>query len=76
MHALMAASAPPIVWAIAEFARRRRIDALSILVLAGVGLSLLVYLSGGSVRVLQLREKLVTSPAPPGAPHFRKSTCF
>jgi hypothetical protein len=61
VHALMAASAPPIAWALIEFIRRRRVDALSILVLAGVGLSLLVYAGGGSVRLLQLREKLVTA---------------
>ncbi len=60
-HALMAASAPPIAWTLVEFARRRRIDALSILVLAGIGLSLLVFLGGGSVKFLQLREKLVTA---------------
>jgi len=60
VHALMASSAPPIAWTIIEFARHRRIDALSILVLAGIALSLLAYLGGGSVRFLQLREKLVT----------------
>lgn len=60
VHALMASSAPPIVWTIVEFARHRRIDALSLLVLAGIALSLLAYLGGGSVRFLQLREKLVT----------------
>jgi hypothetical protein len=60
VHALMASSAPPIAWSIFEFARHRRIDALSILVLAGIALSLLAYLGGGSAKVLQLREKLVT----------------
>lgn len=60
VHALMIASAPPIIWSIVEFIRRRRVDAVSLLVLAGIGLSLLAYLGGGSVRFLQLREKLVT----------------
>jgi hypothetical protein len=60
MKALMASSAPPILWSIAEFARRRRVDALSLLVLLGIGLSLLAFLGGGGVRFLQLREKLVT----------------
>lgn len=60
-QALMVSSGPPIIWSIIEFARRRRIDALSMLVLAGIGLSLLLYLGGGSVRFLQLREKLVTA---------------
>jgi hypothetical protein len=60
-QALMVAAAPPLIWVIIEFVRRRRIDALSVLVLAGVGLSLLVYLGGGSIRFLQLREKLITA---------------
>lgn len=60
VSALMASSGPPIVWSIIEFARKRRVDALSILVLTGIALSLLAFLGGGSARFLQLREKLVT----------------
>ena len=60
VHALMASSAPPIVWSIVEFVRKRRVDAVSMLVLAGIALSLLAYLGGGSVKFLQLRERLVT----------------
>jgi hypothetical protein len=60
VDALIASSAPPIVWSLIEFARRRRVDALSILVLSGIALSLLAYIGGGGVRMLQLREKLVT----------------
>jgi hypothetical protein len=60
VKALMASSAPPILWSIAEFIRHRRVDALSMLVLAGIVLSLLAFVGGGSVRFLQLREKLVT----------------
>ena len=58
--ALLASSAPPILWSIVEFARHRRIDALSVLVVAGIALSLLAMLGGGGARFLQLREKLVT----------------
>ena len=58
--ALIASSAPPILWSVVEFARNRRIDALSMLVLLGIGLSLVAFLGGGSARFLQLREKLVT----------------
>lgn len=58
--ALMASSVPPILWSLVEFARHRRVDAISILVLSGIVLSLLLYLGGGSAHVLQLREKLVT----------------
>jgi hypothetical protein len=57
--ALIASSAPPVLWSLAEFARHRRVDALSMLVLAGIILSLLAFLGGGSVRFLQLRENLV-----------------
>jgi hypothetical protein len=33
VHALLAASIPPILWSAIEFARKRRLDAVSILVL-------------------------------------------
>ena len=60
VHALMAASAPPIAWSIVEFVRKRRVDAVSVLVVLGIMLSLLAFLGGGSARLLQLRENLVT----------------
>jgi hypothetical protein len=60
VRALLASSAPPILWSLAEFARHRRVDALSMLVLCGIALSLLAMLGGGGVKFLQLREKLVT----------------
>src|SRR5581483_1543466 len=59
VNALMAASAPPLIWGVLEFARRRRIDALSLLVLAGIVLSLIAFIGGGGVQFLQLREQLV-----------------
>jgi intracellular septation protein A len=60
VRALLASSAPPILWSLVEFARYRRVDALSVLVVSGIALSLLAMLGGGGVRFLQLREKLVT----------------
>ncbi|MBV8800377.1 MAG: hypothetical protein JO208_11300 [Alphaproteobacteria bacterium] len=60
VKALMASSAPLILWSLAEFLRHRRVDALSLFVLIGIVLSLLAFAGGGSVRLLQLREKLVT----------------
>jgi len=60
VKALLTASAPPIVWSIVQFIQRRRLDAISILVLAGIALSLLAFLGGGGVKFLQLRERLVT----------------
>jgi hypothetical protein len=61
VHALMISSAPPILWSIVEFVRRRRVDALSIIVLLGIALSLAGYFGGGGVKFLQLRERLVTA---------------
>ena len=60
VRALLASSAPPILWSLVEFARHRRLDALSVLVVSGIILSLLAMLGGGGVQFLQLREKLVT----------------
>lgn len=59
--ALMASSLPPLLWSLAEFVRRHRVDALSVLVLAGIALSLLAMLGGGSAKFLQLRENLVSA---------------
>jgi len=60
VQALILSSIPPILWSLAEFARHRRVDALSMLVLLGIVLSLVAVAGGGSARFLQLREKLVT----------------
>ena len=59
-YALIASSALPIAWSIVEFISVRRVDALSLIVLTGIALSLLAFMGGGGVRFLQLREKLVT----------------
>jgi hypothetical protein len=60
VRALLLSSAPPIVWSVAEFLRKRRVDALAMIVLAGIALSLLAFVGGGSVQFLQLRENLVS----------------
>jgi len=59
VKALMASSAPPIGWSIAAFVRQRRVDALSLIVLAGIAFSLIAFAGGGGARSLQLREHLV-----------------
>ncbi|MEO8927022.1 MAG: VC0807 family protein [Caulobacteraceae bacterium] len=59
VRALLASSGPPIFWSLVVLARKRRVDALSMLVLAGIALSLLAFFGGGSARFLQLRENLV-----------------
>lgn len=58
--ALMASSGPPILWGIVEFIRARRVDALSMIAIAGIALSLLAFIGGGGAKFLQLRERLVT----------------
>lgn len=60
VRALLLSSAPPIAWSLVEFARHRRVDALSVLVVAGIVLSLLAMIGGGGAKFLQLRENLVT----------------
>ncbi|WP_157098935.1 VC0807 family protein [Novosphingobium rosa] len=58
--ALLASCLPPLVWSVVTFWRSRSVDALSVLALVGLGLSLLAMAGGGSAQFLQLREKLVT----------------
>lgn len=59
--AFIAASAPPMLWGLLQLARRRRLDAFSVLALIGIALSLLAYLGGGGVTFLRIRERLVTA---------------
>jgi hypothetical protein len=58
--ALYASAIPPIVWSAAEFARSRRVDALSVIVLLGIALSIVAMALGGSPRTLLLRESLAS----------------
>lgn len=60
LRALLAAAVPPILWGVGELLMHRRVDAIALLSVAGIALSLLALLGGGSVRWLQLREKLAT----------------
>jgi hypothetical protein len=60
VNALLASSGPPLLWAIGGFLRNRRVDALSILAMIGIALSVLAFFGGGSAQLLQLREKMVT----------------
>ncbi|AOY90922.1 hypothetical protein BKK79_03150 [Cupriavidus sp. USMAA2-4] len=58
--ALYASAVPPVAWSAMEFARTRRVDAVSAVVLLGIGLSLAAMMLGGSPRLLLLRESLVS----------------
>ncbi|MFW7267100.1 VC0807 family protein [Gluconacetobacter sp. Hr-1-5] len=60
VHALLASSMPPLAWSVGGFILRRRIDALSLIALAGIALSLLAFIGGGSARLLELREQAAT----------------
>jgi hypothetical protein len=58
--ALIASAIPPILWSAQEFVRLRRVDALSMLILVGIALSVVLLMLGGSPRVLLLRESLAS----------------
>ena len=60
LGALYASAVPPVVWSMVEFARHRRVDALSVLVLLGIVLSVGVMFLGGSPRLLLVRESLIS----------------
>jgi hypothetical protein len=61
VHALMTASAPPVLWSLVEFIRVHRVDEVSVIVLIGIALTLLAFIGGGGIKFLQLREKLTTA---------------
>jgi intracellular septation protein A len=58
--ALMLSSAPPILWSIGQLIWSRTLDAISLLVIAGIALSLVATLLGGSPRLLLVRESFIT----------------
>lgn len=58
--ALLWSAVPPTLWSLWELYRHRRLDAMSVLVLAGIALSLLAMLGDGDSRWLLVRESLVT----------------
>jgi hypothetical protein len=55
-------AAPPTLWSMVELVRNRTLDALSVLVITGIVLSLAALLFGGSPRMLLVRENLFTAP--------------
>ena len=48
VRALLLSSIPPLLWAVGGFIRNRRIDAVSIIAMAGIALSILAFFGGGS----------------------------
>jgi hypothetical protein len=57
---LIASAIPPLIWSGVELLRHRRLDALSTIVLAGIGLSLLALMLGGDAKLLLVRESLIS----------------
>jgi hypothetical protein len=57
---LIASAVPPLLWSIYELVRFKRLDAVSLLVLAGIALSVLAMCLGGSPRMLLMRESLIS----------------
>ncbi|MGU7778553.1 VC0807 family protein [Burkholderia sp. PU8-34] len=58
--ALYASAIPPVLWALFEFIRARRIDAVSVVVLFGIALSVVAMSLGGGPRALLMRDSLAS----------------
>jgi hypothetical protein len=58
--ALIASAMPPLVWSLYELVKTRRLDAISILVIASILFTVGATGLGGSARLIQIREALVT----------------
>ena len=58
--ALIASAVPPLLWSSYELAKTRRLDAVSVVVVASIVLTLAATALGGSARLIQIRDALVT----------------
>jgi intracellular septation protein A len=58
--ALIVSALPPLVWSAYELIKTRRLDAVSILVIAGILFTVVATAMGGSARLIQIRDALVT----------------
>ena len=58
--ALIASAIPPLLWSGYELAKVKRLDAVSSLVVVGILFTLLATALGGSPRLIQVRDALVT----------------
>lgn len=59
-NALIASAVPPLLWSLYELARTRRLDAVSCMVVASIVLTLGATAIGGSAKLIQIRDALVT----------------
>jgi len=58
--ALIASAMPPLLWSGYELAKTRRLDAISVMVVASILFTVGATAMGGSPRLIQIREALVT----------------
>jgi hypothetical protein len=58
--ALLLSTLPPIIWSVLQLLWKRKLDVISVLVIAGIAASLVATLLGGSPRLLLVRESFVT----------------
>jgi len=58
--ALIASALPPLLWSSCELLRTRRLDAISVMVVASILFTLVATAMGGSARLIQIRDALVT----------------
>jgi hypothetical protein len=57
---LIASALPPLLWSGIELVRTRRLDAISVTVVSGILLTVGATFMGGSARLIQIRDALVT----------------
>ncbi len=60
VKALIGSAMPPLLWSSYELAKTRRLDAISVIVLASILFTLVATALGGSARLIQIRDALVT----------------
>ncbi len=58
--ALIASAIPPLLWSGYELFKTRRLDAISVVVVASILFTLAATAMGGSARLIQIRDALVT----------------
>jgi hypothetical protein len=58
--ALIVSAVPPLLWSIYELIKTRRLDAISVLVVAAIIFTVGATAMGGSARLIQIRDALVT----------------
>jgi hypothetical protein len=59
-RALIASALPPLLWSGYELFKTRRLDAISVIVVASILFTLAATAMGGSARLIQIRDAMVT----------------